>query len=216
MGSSFIEYSISSFYIHTFSYPSAYIDKQFRKVFGDYISSSSLLPIIDDENQFHQLRRKLMGQPTPRQSQIEAQITQPKQHNENYAEKTTKQTLPSVSNIHQQGKNKLQDNIIIHYTHENRFASMKRDMHEIFREAFKGLGIEAVRLIVGHRNSPTIQRELIRKRPHMKLMTLTNQGNNHIIQTLLFDNTFLHSNDKYEQFFSDFKDNDKTTTKPSQ
>ncbi len=30
---------------------------------------------------------------------------------------------------------------------------MKRDMHEIFREAFKGLEIEAVGLIVGHRNS---------------------------------------------------------------
>jgi hypothetical protein len=38
---------------------------------------------------------------------------------------------------------------------------MKRDMHEIFREAFKGLSLEAVRLIVGHRNSPIIQRELI-------------------------------------------------------
>jgi hypothetical protein len=59
-------------------------------------------------------------------------------------------------------------------------------MHEIFREAFKGLGIEAVRLMVGHRNSPTLQREIIRKRPHMKLLTLTNQGNNQIMQTLLF------------------------------
>jgi hypothetical protein len=50
------------FILHSyFSYPSAYIDKQFRKVFGDSISSSSLLPIINDENQFHQLRRKLMG-----------------------------------------------------------------------------------------------------------------------------------------------------------
>jgi hypothetical protein len=64
------------------------------------------------------------------------------------------------------------------YTHENRFASMKRDMHEIFREAFKGLGIEAVRLIVGHRNSPTLQREFIRKKPHMRLMTLKQQGKN--------------------------------------
>ncbi len=45
-------------------------------------------------------------------------------------------------------------------------------MNEIFREAFQGLRIEAVRLIVGNRNSPNIQRELIRKRPHMKLLTL--------------------------------------------
>jgi hypothetical protein len=57
---------------------------------------------------------------------------------------------------------------------------MKRDMHEVFREAFKDLGIDAVRLIVGHRNSPSMQRELIRKRPHMKLMTLQNSGNNQL------------------------------------
>jgi hypothetical protein len=54
---------------------------------------------------------------------------------------------------------------------------MKRDMHEIFREAFKGLGIEAVRLIVGHRNSLNTQRELVRKRPSMKLLTIKNKGN---------------------------------------
>ncbi len=68
----------------------------------------------------------------------------------------------------------------MHITHESRFASMKRDMHEIFREAFKGLGIEAVRLIVGHRNSPTLQLELIRKRPHMKYMTIKDSGKNEI------------------------------------
>ncbi|CAF1384091.1 unnamed protein product [Rotaria sp. Silwood1] len=48
-------------------------------------------------------------------------------------------------------------------------------MHEIFREAFKCLGIEALRLIVGHRNSPSTQRELIRKRPHPKHLTLKGQ-----------------------------------------
>jgi predicted methyltransferase len=113
-----------------------------------------------------------MGQPTPRQSKIEAQISQSKQNNENDQEEEPKQALASTSTTHQQGKNKCQDNVIIHYTHENRFTSMKRDTHEIFREAFKGLGPEAVRLVVGHRNSPTIQRELIRKRSHMKLMTV--------------------------------------------
>ena len=64
------------------------------------------------------------------------------------------------------------------YTHENRFTSMKRDMHAIFREAFKDLGIDPVRLILSHRNSPSMQREIIRKRSHMKLMTLKNSGNN--------------------------------------
>jgi hypothetical protein len=122
-----------------------------------------------------------MGQPTPRRSQIEAQIAQSKQYDENdqqQEEEQPKQTLASTSTIFQKTKkNQSQDKIIIHYTHENRFTSMKKDMHEIFREAFKDLKIENLRLIVGHRNSPTTQRELIRKRPHMKLMTLKNKGN---------------------------------------
>jgi hypothetical protein len=63
---------------------------------------------------------------------------------------------------------------------------MKRDMHEIFHEAFQGLEIEAVRLIVGHRNSPTTQRELIRKRPHMKLLTLKHKDNNQSFELVSF------------------------------
>jgi hypothetical protein len=63
---------------------------------------------------------------------------------------------------------------------------MKKDMHEIFREAFRELGIEGVRLIVGHRNSPTMQRELIRKRPHMKLMTISKKGNNQCFKISIF------------------------------
>lgn len=47
----------------------------------------------------------------------------------------------------------------IHYTHENRFRSMKRDIHEVFREAFSALKIEGLRLIVGHHNSPSLQYE---------------------------------------------------------
>ena len=156
-----------------FRYPTAYIDKQFRKVFGDYTSSSSLLPILADESQFHRLRRKLMDQPTPRQSQIEAQIARSKQNNDDDEVQQSKQTLASTSRINKPLRKKsYQDYVLIHINHENRFASMKKDMHEVFREAFQELGVDALRLIVGHRNSPSLQRELIRKRPHMKYMTI--------------------------------------------
>ncbi len=170
-----------------FSYPIEYIDKQFRKVLNDSVPSSSLLPIIDDEHQFHQLRRRLMGQPTPRQSQIEAQIQQYKENNDDQQEEQPEQTLPSSTSTKQQDKKKfLQDKVIMHYTHENRFTSMKRDMHEIFREAFKDLGIDAVRFIVGHRNSPSSQRELIRKRPHINLLKLKHKGSHQSFEWLSF------------------------------
>ena len=113
-----------------------------------------------------------MGQPTPRQSQIEAQITQSKQ-DATLDETESREKL--TIDLEEKVNKKLQDKIIVHYTHENRFNSMKKDIHEVFDEAFQSLGIERVRLIVGNRNNPTSQRELIRKRPHMKLMKLKQQ-----------------------------------------
>ncbi|CAF3900316.1 unnamed protein product [Rotaria sordida] len=65
-------------------YPSIYIDQQFRKVLGYSISSTSILPLIDNEGQFFQLRKKLMGQPTSRQSQVEGRIAQSKDDNAEY------------------------------------------------------------------------------------------------------------------------------------
>lgn len=165
-----------------FRYPSAYIDKQIRKVFGDFISSTSILPHIDNPDKFIQLRRKLMGQPTARQSQIEAQLVLYKENNEDENEN---QSISTTMNTTQHSVKKSRDKIIVHYTHENRFTSMKRDMHAIFREAFKDLGIESVRFIVAHRNSPNTQRELIRKRPPMKLLVLNCKGNTPSIKNLL-------------------------------
>jgi hypothetical protein len=136
---------------------------------GNYTSTTSLLATIIDENQFHEFRRKLLGQPTPRQSQIEASITQSKQYNEeNYLNTNT----TSSTTKHQKVRKKSEDSVIIHFTHENRFIDIKRDMHEVFREAFQALGIEAVHLIVAHRDSQTSHRE----RPHIKHMTLKNKA----------------------------------------
>lgn len=62
--------------------------------------------------------------------------------------------------------------VIVHYTHENRFNSLKRDMHEIFRKALKDLGVDGLRLIVSRCKSPAIQRELTRKQPNHELLTI--------------------------------------------
>lgn len=152
---------------------------------GDCISRTSIIPVIENEYKFIQLRKTLMGQPTARQSQIGAQIAQYTLDNDEYKEKPSMQIATSVSTTDQQRK-KCHDNIIIHYTHENRFISVKKDMDEIFREAFQGLGIDTVRLIVAHRNSPNSQRELIRKRLHIKLMILRHKGNKSNSEKSLF------------------------------
>ena len=173
--------TVSCMYHLYFRYPYAYIDKQIRKVFGDFVSNTSILPHIDNSETFVQLRRKLMGQPTVRQFQIEAQLVL---YKENHGDKNDNQSISTTANMTHATVKNPRDKIIVHYTHENRFTSMKRDMHEIFREAFKDLGIESVRFIVAHRNSPNTQRELIRKRPPMKLIVLNHKGNTPTIKTV--------------------------------
>ncbi|CAF2871551.1 unnamed protein product [Rotaria sp. Silwood2] len=102
-----------------------------------------------------------MQQPTARHSQVQARIAQYKENNE---EHQVEQLVTATSTTtRKQKKNIFQDAVIIHYTHEKRFTTMKKDMHQIFHEAFQGFGIEAVRLIVGHRNGSNSECELIRK-----------------------------------------------------
>ncbi|CAF1669026.1 unnamed protein product [Rotaria magnacalcarata] len=43
---------------------------EFHKYFSEYISKSQFLPLIDDEQKYFLLRRQILGQPTPRQTQF--------------------------------------------------------------------------------------------------------------------------------------------------
>ncbi|CAF1515433.1 unnamed protein product [Rotaria magnacalcarata] len=151
-------------------YPTTYIDKQFRKIFGNYITSNSILPLINNEDKFFRLRKEHMKQPTAQHSQVEARIAQFEQNNAEVLVEERIQMESSTAKICK--SNKFQDRVIIHYTHEKRFTTIKKDMHAIFEKGFQGYGIEAVKLIVGHRNSPNSERELTRKQPPLKYLTL--------------------------------------------
>lgn len=83
-------------------------------------------------------------------------------------------------------KPNFEDRIILHYTHENRFRPMKRDIHEVFREAFSALKIEGLRLIVGHHNSPNLQCELICKRPPIHLIKIKSKSNSVVLGNSLY------------------------------
>ncbi|CAF3936480.1 unnamed protein product [Rotaria sp. Silwood1] len=163
-----------------------------------------------------------MGQPTSRQSQVEARITQSKDDNGQYpAEQPLSATIPRLptTTTEQGTKTKFQDKAIIHYTHEKRFTTTKKDMHEIFRKAFKCLAIEALRLIVGHRSSPSTQRELIRKRPQPKHLTFKGQQNktdHTVCQTLLNNDSFpLHIQFPLSNFFLESEENATNKSRPT-
>ena len=63
-------------------------------------------------------------------------------------------------------KSKSIDNLIIHYAHEARLASSKKDIHQLWYQIFNGTPLANTKLIVGNRNSRNYQDSLVRRRPH--------------------------------------------------
>jgi len=62
------------------------------------------------------------------------------------------------------------DNLIIHYTHEKRFASLSRNIHRNFENVFRNANAMTVKLIVGNRNRRDTKKELIHKRPKRSIL----------------------------------------------
>ncbi|KAF9758288.1 hypothetical protein NGRA_3160, partial [Nosema granulosis] len=57
------------------------------------------------------------------------------------------------------------NSIILHCTHEKRFAHYGRTIHQIWNETFQNTPMETIPVIVGTRNNPNIAKELIRRNP---------------------------------------------------
>ncbi|CAF1095998.1 unnamed protein product [Rotaria magnacalcarata] len=113
-----------------YSYTSSFIDKTFRKFFSGYISSRSFLPFLDNERQFLQMRIALSGQPSRQQSQVEMRIAALTNHNDHLIENSDKKQEFTIQE--KKKPTEFQNKLIIHYTHEKRFDTCKRDMHHIF------------------------------------------------------------------------------------
>ncbi|CAF1172443.1 unnamed protein product [Rotaria sordida] len=112
-------------------YPSKYINTQFHEFFTKYLSiSSSILPLIDNEQQFFIIREKLLAQPSIGQMIVNkraATITTITQETSVQAHiKTLKYDDETFRN-----------NIFIHCTHEARLEGTKRHIHEIHDDIFK-------------------------------------------------------------------------------
>ncbi|CAF3766206.1 unnamed protein product [Rotaria socialis] len=149
-------------------YPSTFIENEFTKYFYEYKSTSPFLQYIDQEKNYIQMRQKLLGQPTFRQSQVALSAAQANKDNDlgenpiNQPEKYQDKTEKKISNFGEK--------IFIHYTHERRFHSCQRDMHKIYEDVFQQTPAMDTHLIVSNRNRRDIQHELIRKRPDKKLL----------------------------------------------
>ncbi|CAF1257713.1 unnamed protein product [Rotaria sp. Silwood1] len=152
-------------------YPSSLIETQFRRFFSEYISSSTFLPYMDDEKQFLILRNTLLKQPTHRQSQVSMSATKADIHNDQADGVHT--VFEKTADEKGKQKHDFPDKLIVHYTHEKRFQSTKRDIHRVYDDVFRNTPKADVKLIVGNKNRRDAKNELIRKRP--KQSTLRNK-----------------------------------------
>jgi hypothetical protein len=120
-----------------------------------------LIPWIEHEHQFFTLRRSVLAKQTTREQQIEHKILPTGLKDETLNQKTVK----AMSTRQEKQATKFDTTLFLHYTHEQRLQSLKRDIHKIYAETFLGTPDEDVRLVVGHRNNPNISYELMQKRP---------------------------------------------------
>ncbi|CAF4517713.1 unnamed protein product, partial [Rotaria magnacalcarata] len=146
-------------------YPSTYIDIHFGKFFGNAISQSSMIPFIDNENQFLIMRSRLLPRPSVKERETQHRIAAVRL-NEETKVTNDKEKRTTITTMQKQNKaNKFANTLFLHYTHEKRLHRMKREIHKIFSETFQGTLAMDLRLIVGHRNHRNTGHELVQKRP---------------------------------------------------
>lgn len=168
-------------------YPSTFIDDQFERFFSEYIDTSSFLPYIADEHQFILAHRKILNVPTPRQSQVALSAAIADMDNNQTADDhpptlepedddTTTTVRPEAATVNtkEQRVTSDGDKLFIHYIHEKRFRSSKRQHHRVYQDVFQETPAIDVSLIVANRNRRNAKNELIHKKP--KLSLLQNQA----------------------------------------
>ncbi|CAF4674735.1 unnamed protein product, partial [Rotaria socialis] len=154
-------------------YPSRYIDTHFRKFFGRSISKSSMLPFITNENEFLVMRNTLLPKLNVKERETQHRIAavpfNEETDNHNTEEKTAR--IPTI--LKQKKPNKFKQAFFLHYTHEQRLHTLKRDIHKLYSEIFHDTIATDLRLILGHRNHRNTRHELVQKRPHQTMLKPT-------------------------------------------
>jgi hypothetical protein len=172
-------------FVSLFSYPSKFIDAHFKKFFSKFhVSTSDILPLTENESEYFRMRAQLRAISTTKQSLVieSAAAANVSTDKDRAVALVADATATAVK------QNQWASRLILHYMHEKRLEAYKRDIHQIWNEIFAGPLALDVRVIVGHRNSRNLQRELVRKRPHPSLLgTIQNKVNTETSSTLLQD-----------------------------
>lgn len=119
--------------------------------------------MIHDENEYTQLRRQLLLEPTVPEHARASRIA--KQTDYKTLNSTTESLVKTKLIQRQQRDSSIYPNII-HYTHQKQFTHYKSQIHKIWDDSFKRTPIITDKLIVGIRNQPNLQKEFVRRSPY--------------------------------------------------
>jgi hypothetical protein len=121
---------------------------------------SSLLPLLEHEHTFTFLRSYLLNRSTNIEHEIASRIAStisPSDHND---------IDDPLVRAQIQNKSKSFHNLIVHYTHEARLDSYKKDIHKLWHHIFVETPVMNTKLIIGHRNNRNNKSRLVHPRPH--------------------------------------------------
>ncbi len=129
------------------------------------------MSLIDNEHDFRFIRDHLMDKPTPIEHQIASRIAKTIHQNSQHTveDPLVRQELRQESTF--------TEKFIIHYIHEARLQTTKKDIHQLWDQTFQQTPIMNTKLIIGNRNSPNLTRTLVHRRPQKKPIDLTTKKN---------------------------------------
>ena len=165
-----------SFILKILSYPTKYIDFHFRKFFTTYKSSSSMLPILDNERQFQVMRGTIIPTATRRQFHVSSQTAR-SQHVYQYDIEPIRPNHPPTDKNDQTKQKKFRLGIFLHYTHEARLKHLKTDIQDIYHSTFRNTPVQHLKISIGFRNRTKSKHELLHhKRPPDLLRRRTSEN----------------------------------------
>jgi hypothetical protein len=139
--------SLFCFFIRFFSprYPPRYIYAHFKKFFLNKLSSTSIIPLIPNSNNFLFLRSYILNRPTAIEHQVASRIAKAIDQNETINDSLVQMQIHKESNPSR--------HLIIHYTHEARLETYKKQIHQLWDQIFADTPVTGTELIVGNHNS---------------------------------------------------------------
>jgi hypothetical protein len=148
------------------------------KFLTNILRISSIIPLLETENDFIFIRSYLLNWPTSTEQQIATQ------------------KIKAVDSIRHDPTNDPLDQISLKLKSEwieARLTTYKRDIHQLWDRTLKETPVVKTKLIVGNRNNPNATRTLVRCRPAKKLSdTALTNGETHWTEQIIHQTKSRH------------------------